>query len=151
MSIYILITPRITISKILENALATSNISTSCYWHRTVQYIKSFPKKQELQKTTSRTFHLNILASVLNSILSYIKNLHSYLLSFTKRTQPLVDVEVRQREAEAEFDSKWEAGEIKGWEEATAKLQPNNGTAGGIWCSACMYFCSPDFFRSCLS
>jgi len=69
---------------------------------------------------------------------SYIQNLYNYLLSFSKRTQPLVDVDTRQREAEVEFDTKWEAGEIAGWEESNTKTPAaTNGTNMGIWCSAC--------------
>jgi splicing factor 3A subunit 3 len=68
----------------------------------------------------------------------YIKNLHTYLLSFVKRMQPLVDVETRQREAEVAFNSQWEAGEIEGWEESNpAKALANGNGAVGIWCSAC--------------
>jgi splicing factor 3A subunit 3 len=71
----------------------------------------------------------------------YIKNLHTYLLSFAKRTQPLVDVDIQHQEAEVEFNEKWEAGDIQGWEESTiSKPQTNvNGTTG-IWCSACKYY-----------
>ncbi|KAH7911562.1 hypothetical protein BJ138DRAFT_1172473 [Hygrophoropsis aurantiaca] len=70
---------------------------------------------------------------------SYIQNLHDYLLSFFKRTQPLVDVQSKYRGAEADFDSKWDAGEIADWEESkNAKQAPNaNGAGEGIWCSAC--------------
>ncbi|KII94923.1 hypothetical protein PLICRDRAFT_47923 [Plicaturopsis crispa FD-325 SS-3] len=68
---------------------------------------------------------------------TYIKNLHTYLLSFTKRTLPLVDTDSRQRDAETEFNAKWEAGELKGWEDNTAKIANGTGTAEGIWCSAC--------------
>ncbi|KAF7964977.1 hypothetical protein HWV62_23040 [Athelia sp. TMB] len=67
----------------------------------------------------------------------YIKNLHTYLLSFSKRTQPLVDVDAQQRHAEVDFEAKWEAGEISGWETAKPKVQVSNGEAGGIWCAAC--------------
>jgi splicing factor 3A subunit 3 len=43
-----------------------------------------------------------------------------------------------QQEVQAEFDSKWEAGEITGWEESNTKVQAaTNGTSAGIWCSAC--------------
>ena len=70
----------------------------------------------------------------------YITALHSYLLSFTKRTRPLFDIESQQREVEVEFDTKWEAGEITGWEESNAKTQDaSNGAGQGIWCSACKY------------
>ncbi|KAH7930710.1 hypothetical protein BV22DRAFT_1000132 [Leucogyrophana mollusca] len=70
---------------------------------------------------------------------SYIQNLHDYLLSFLKRTQPLVDTQSKHRDAEAEFDSKWEAGDFGDWEESkTGKHNLKaNGTGEGIWCSAC--------------
>ncbi|KAF8969490.1 hypothetical protein BDZ97DRAFT_1795888 [Flammula alnicola] len=69
---------------------------------------------------------------------TYIKNLHSYLFSFTKKTQPLVDVDTRQRAAAAEFDKKWEADEIPGWGDSSeSKSQANGSENSGIWCSAC--------------
>ncbi|KAJ7930002.1 hypothetical protein B0H13DRAFT_1859154 [Mycena leptocephala] len=68
---------------------------------------------------------------------AYIKNLHAYLLSFAKKTMPLVDIESQQREAAEEFDNKWENGEIKGWEESAPKAPANGKESGGIWCSAC--------------
>ncbi|KAL0949309.1 hypothetical protein HGRIS_009385 [Hohenbuehelia grisea] len=69
---------------------------------------------------------------------TYIRNLHSYLLSFVKRTQPLVDVDTQQRESESEFNTKWEAAEIDGWAEKKASDAPANGAeSAGIWCSAC--------------
>uniref|UniRef100_A0A8H7Y0P1 U1-type domain-containing protein n=1 Tax=Psilocybe cubensis TaxID=181762 RepID=A0A8H7Y0P1_PSICU len=69
---------------------------------------------------------------------TYIKNLHSYLLSFTKRTQPLVDIDTRQRDAASEFDQKWEEHEIPGWEVASESKSLTNGNENtGIWCSAC--------------
>ncbi|KAI0700746.1 hypothetical protein BC835DRAFT_1518002 [Cytidiella melzeri] len=65
----------------------------------------------------------------------YIKALHSYLLSFTRRAQPLVDIESQQREAEGVFTRQWEAGEVEGWEENRA-VKTGDG-AEGIWCAAC--------------
>ena len=39
-----------------------------------------------------------------------------------------------------EFNEKWEAGEITGWEENSAKAHAaSNGAGEGIWCSACKY------------
>lgn len=70
------------------------------------------------------------------SINSYIKALHSYLLSFTKRAQPLVDIETQQKEAEGIFNRQWEAGEIEGWEEVRSKAANSEG-GEGIWCAAC--------------
>ncbi|KAJ7178925.1 hypothetical protein C8R46DRAFT_1071897 [Mycena filopes] len=67
----------------------------------------------------------------------YIKNLHAYLLSFAKRTMPLVDIESQQREAADDFEKKWEEGEIKGWEENAPKAPANGKESTGIWCSAC--------------
>ncbi|KAK0499861.1 hypothetical protein EDD18DRAFT_1308197 [Armillaria luteobubalina] len=66
---------------------------------------------------------------------NYISNLYTYLLSFAKRTQPLVDVNAQQQEAETEFSKLWDAGELKAWEESSPKVQAN-GESGGIWCSA---------------
>ena len=50
----------------------------------------------------------------------------------------MVDVDTRQRNASTEFDKKWEAREISGWEDASESKSQVNGTEnGGIWCSAC--------------
>ena len=71
---------------------------------------------------------------------SYIKDLHSYLLSFTKKTRPLEDVETRQRKVAIEFEAKWEANEILGWEDPSQSKKQGNGTeTGGVWCSACEF------------
>ncbi|KAF8076610.1 hypothetical protein FPV67DRAFT_1559042 [Lyophyllum atratum] len=68
---------------------------------------------------------------------TYIQNLHTYLLSFAKRRQPLVDIRTQQQEAAAEFDTKWEAEEITGWEESKPQAQANGNGAAGVWCPAC--------------
>jgi len=65
---------------------------------------------------------------------SYLLALHTYLLSFTKRTQPLQDTEQIQKESEAEFDSLWEENKIEGWDFAKEKPKEEGD---GIWCSAC--------------
>ncbi|KAI0065833.1 RNA splicing factor PRP9 [Artomyces pyxidatus] len=68
----------------------------------------------------------------------YISSLHSYLTSFMRRTQPLVDLDSRQTTARATFEQKWEANEVEGWEETShSKAQANGNGAEGIWCSAC--------------
>jgi splicing factor 3A subunit 3 len=68
----------------------------------------------------------------------YIQNLHDYLLSFLKRTQPLVDVDSKHREANVEFQKKWEAGELDAdWEDHSNKRTASSEEAGGIWCCAC--------------
>ncbi|KAJ3993534.1 hypothetical protein F5050DRAFT_691867 [Lentinula boryana] len=73
---------------------------------------------------------------------TYIKALQTYLVSFTKRTQPLGDVDLQQQEATAEFEKLWEAGGLTGWKEENVndkKQASINGSinGGGIWCSAC--------------
>ncbi|EIN10867.1 hypothetical protein PUNSTDRAFT_100714 [Punctularia strigosozonata HHB-11173 SS5] len=65
----------------------------------------------------------------------YIKDLHSYLLSFTKRTRPLVDVEGQQSASALEFDEKWVAEDISGWKDQAKAAVDNGGE--GIWCAAC--------------
>ncbi|KAK7060445.1 Pre-mRNA-splicing factor sap61 [Paramarasmius palmivorus] len=67
---------------------------------------------------------------------TYIRGLHAYLLSFVKRTQPLLDVETLQNEAKVEFEKQWEAGEFKDWEDGSDKKSQGDSSAG-IWCSAC--------------
>ncbi|KIJ20345.1 hypothetical protein PAXINDRAFT_67513 [Paxillus involutus ATCC 200175] len=68
----------------------------------------------------------------------YIQNLHDYLLSFLKRTQPLVDIDSKHREARAEFLKKWEAGELDGdWEAQSNQRVASSEEVEGIWCSAC--------------
>ncbi|TFK43682.1 hypothetical protein BDQ12DRAFT_643299 [Crucibulum laeve] len=68
---------------------------------------------------------------------TYIKDLHTYLLSFMKRTQPLVDVESQQRAAADEFAQKWDVRGIPGWEGSPEKTQANGNESAGIWCVAC--------------
>jgi splicing factor 3A subunit 3 len=63
----------------------------------------------------------------------YLVGLYNYLLSFSNRTQPLVDVDTLQHQAEEEFDTLWEEGKVTGWE-STSKA---NVAGEGIWCPAC--------------
>lgn len=67
---------------------------------------------------------------------SYIKNLHQYLISFSKRSQPLVDINSETNAAEKEFEEKWNAGELTAWEDTKVNATQANGEAG-IWCAAC--------------
>ncbi|KAF8528796.1 hypothetical protein BU17DRAFT_37424 [Hysterangium stoloniferum] len=65
---------------------------------------------------------------------AYLIALHTYLLSFTKRTQPLNPVDRLAREAEAEFDDLWTQDKVEGWD--FIKQRPKDAS-DGIWCSAC--------------
>jgi splicing factor 3A subunit 3 len=69
-----------------------------------------------------------------NISISYLTILHSYLLSFTKRTQPLIDIARIHQDAEAEFDDLWDKGKVDDWD--PVKRENGEGTAG-IWCIAC--------------
>lgn len=79
---------------------------------------------------------------------SYIKALHGYLTSFLRRSQPLADCESQRVEQETEFEKKWEAGEIGGWEDQIAPKTESNGSQGGIWCSACKWSIELYWLRS---
>lgn len=68
---------------------------------------------------------------------SYIKALHGYLTSFLRRSQPLVDYESQSAEQEADFEKKWEAGEVDGWADQVTSKTESNGSQEGIWCLAC--------------
>jgi len=55
-----------------------------------------------------------------------------------RRTQPLVDVDLKQTAAIEEFNKKWDAGELEGWADVNQKVQLD-GSGEGIWCAACKY------------
>jgi splicing factor 3A subunit 3 len=63
--------------------------------------------------------------------------LHDYLLSFVKRTQPLVDIQTKHQEAEVEFYQKLDNGEFADWDENKAAKRSADGAGEGMWCSAC--------------
>ena len=63
-----------------------------------------------------------------------------------KRSQPLVDVESQQREAEEQFNKTWESGNMDEWQDSrySQVASGENGENGenGIWCSACKFIAS---------
>ncbi|KAH8993889.1 hypothetical protein EDB86DRAFT_2928274 [Lactarius hatsudake] len=66
---------------------------------------------------------------------TYIGALHTYLTSFIRRTQPLLDIDSKQAAIVEEFGIKWDAGELEGWiDEGKA---PPDDSGEGIWCTAC--------------
>ncbi|KAI0720278.1 RNA splicing factor PRP9 [Cerioporus squamosus] len=68
----------------------------------------------------------------------YIRALHAYLVSFMKRSQPLVDVESQQRAAEEQFEKYWESEGAEEWQDARQPKAPGNENGeAGIWCAAC--------------
>lgn len=69
----------------------------------------------------------------------YITALHAYISSFSRKTQPLVDVGAQQKEAGAEFENLWREKKLPGWTDSEDKKQGVDGKAEGegVWCSAC--------------
>lgn len=103
-----------------------------------------YQKKLGSQKILKRASIISglFLLSIHRGMCSYIKNLHAYLLSFTKKAQPLLDADSRQLKAAIEFEQKWDSYE--GWEDSSESKPQANGTdAGGIWCSACKILETP--------
>lgn len=85
----------------------------------------------------------------LDALDRYLQSLHAYLLSFTKRTQPLVDVDDEQALAEAAFNRLWDEGQLTEWaDKEDVKMENGNGVGEqGVWCSACKLLFS---LSSCL-
>lgn len=73
---------------------------------------------------------------------SYLQGLHAYVLSFTKRTRPLNEVDKEQLAAEVEFASMWDAGQVTDWQDTKKQNGTNGGSteSSGIWCDACECF-----------
>lgn len=65
----------------------------------------------------------------------YMTALHAYLISFTKRVQPLSDTDRQQKDTATEFDELWDQNKIEGWEATKQNLKEE--ASDGIWCSAC--------------
>lgn len=110
---------------------------------RTARYTTNYPGNAELPKITRGASHgsLSFTFCLYSRVCySYINTLHGYLASFLRRSQPLVDHESLRVEQEADFEKKWEAGEIDGWEDQVAPKAESNGSQEGIWCSACKWY-----------
>src|SRR5712675_860991 len=105
-----------------------------CYLLRTGSYTRISPKRHDLVETMRGTLLWMFSRPLCSTCFRYIHALHSYLLSFMRRTQPLLDVDSKQTTAMEEFEKKWEAGELEGWADATQKAQVD-GSVDGIWCT----------------
>jgi len=110
-----------------------------CCSPRTDLYTWTSQKRQGLLETMRRTFLQYPSVPFACSVCSrYIGALHTYLTSFMRRTQPLVDIDSKETAAIEEFEKKWEANELEGWTDASPKAQAD-GSEEGIWCTACKY------------
>ena len=96
------------------------------------------PKETRLSRDYETCVTQMILGLFAQYIFRYILALHSYLTSFMRRTQPLVDVDSKQASTIEEFDKKWEADEVEGWVDVIQKVQVD-GNGEGIWCAACKH------------
>lgn len=134
-----LTTRHTTISSILASGLPTCNTLTSSLLLSQNQFTPSCLRSAGFIEITNCTCsRILMFPFIERSRRRYIRALHAYLISFTKRSQPLIDVESQQREAEAHFNTYWELDESNDWEEAQVKA-PENGSGDGIWCAACGY------------
>jgi splicing factor 3A subunit 3 len=103
--------------------------------------VESTPLHSELSKECRHTreyeqyVNLALHKLELTDDFRYLAGLYNYLLSFSKRTQPLTDINALQKKAEEEFDQLWEEGKVLGWE-----VTKSTGPIEGIWCPACTLF-----------
>ncbi|KAE8228372.1 hypothetical protein CF326_g6700 [Tilletia indica] len=79
----------------------------------------------------------------------YLQSLQSYLLTFLRKTQPLLDVDALERRIQEEIESAWEKGEARGWEDRGETLfgkgkakASAEASSEAIWCEACARFFS---------
>lgn len=69
--------------------------------------------------------------------LRYLQSLLEYLKSFYRRAFPLKDMDSELETVIADFNKRWEKGQIEGWSEITPS---STGQDAGIWCDACRCF-----------
>ncbi|TPX40422.1 hypothetical protein SeMB42_g06009 [Synchytrium endobioticum] len=86
-----------------------------------LSYLNEFDKFEDISKETRSAADYS----------KYIADLRAYLEGFFKRSQPLFDIGAVQAKASDEFDPKWEAGEVPGWD-----LNANEDDES-LYCVAC--------------
>src|SRR5260370_14644449 len=102
--------PLIATSKVLANDQFICNILIFFLRLKTSRYTLIYQRKRAFRRILKRLFSILIFCEQPSSLMAfnrYIKNLHSYLLSFMKKTRPLEDLESHQRNVAADFDKKW--------------------------------------------
>jgi len=81
---------------------------------------------------------LDVREKSLPEYLAYVQSLYNYLVSFFERALPLIDIQAKVKEEEANFASAWDAGQVSGWAESSTKPKPAAAVNGsGIWCPYC--------------
>jgi splicing factor 3A subunit 3 len=78
--------------------------------------------------------------------LIYLTELKDYLVSFFKKTQPLIEFEEVKGQVEEMFESEWEMCSLFGWEEVILRLKGQSDNSGPVtadgntnplYCKAC--------------
>ncbi|EGG00135.1 uncharacterized protein MELLADRAFT_50494 [Melampsora larici-populina 98AG31] len=92
-----------------------------------IAYIDSFDKFDILPRSTKSKNEYDI----------YLRELREYLVSFHKRIRPMQDLDADLVAVSTEFETKWAAGEIQGWEDPTTTTAGTSAEASAIWCAAC--------------
>lgn len=59
---------------------------------------------------------INLKQRLLRPYRRYLNNLVEYLTEFFKKTQPLADFEIVEKQFENDFEHKWNEGTVRGWE-----------------------------------
>lgn len=70
-------------------------------------YLEDFPQTHNIPRKHKLTRQYN----------NYLLDLTGYLVSFFERTQPLQDVEKILSKVEGDFEDRWKAGSVQGWED----------------------------------
>jgi len=63
----------------------------------------------------------------------YLKNLVEYLRDFFRRTQPLTDFNIIEKQTKEDFEYRWKEGTVRGWDKKDLADVKNNP----LYCSAC--------------
>lgn len=73
---------------------------------------------------------INLKQRLLRPYRRYLNHLANYLGEFFKKTQPLADFEIVEKQFENDFEHKWNEGTVRGWEGCGAPEDHNNNGPG---------------------
>lgn len=87
--------------------------------------------------------HFSLEQKVSAPYLLYLQTLHDYLISYFTRVQPLINIVTELRGEEADFETSWDAGQVKDWTPpskggaSTSASASATGVEQPIWCPYC--------------